>query len=209
MTVQPYLKKPNEYSPELQAAALLKAAITTSDPYSTFKTKYRNDPAGFVRDYIKFPGDDEPADYQTEVLSKFPKVKRASIRGPHSLGKTALAAWIILWFALTRDGEDWKIPPTASAWRQLTKFLWPEIRLWSRRLDWDRIGRAPFDERTEVLSLSIKLDTGEAFALASDNSAMIEGAHAANLLYIFDEAKTIPDDTWDSAEGAFASGDVY
>ena len=125
------------------------------------------------------------------------------------MGKTALAAWIVLWFALTRDGEDWKIPTTASAWRQLTKFLWPEIKKWARRLDWKKIGRQPFDERTELLSLSIKLSTGEAFALASDNSAMIEGAHAQNLLYVFDESKTIPADTWDSAEGAFSTGDAY
>jgi hypothetical protein len=76
-------------------------------------------------------------------------------------------------------------------------------------LDWEKIGRDPLSERTELLSLSIKLATGEAFALASDNSVMIEGAHAANLLYVFDESKAIPADTWDSAEGAFATGDVY
>jgi len=42
---------------------------------------------------------------------------------------TAMAAWVILWFALTREAEgtDWKIPVTASAWRQLSKFLMPEL----------------------------------------------------------------------------------
>jgi len=123
------------------------------------------------------------------------------------LGKTALAAWVILWFALTRDDEqgDWKIPTTASAWRQLTKFLWPEVRKWRRRIKWDQVGRPSFNERTEALALSLKLKTGEAFALTSDDSATIEGAHADCLLYIFDESKTIPDATWDAAEGAFAS----
>lgn len=43
--------------------------------------------------------------------------------------------------------------------------------------------------------------------MASDKPALIEGAHADQGVYIFDEAKTIPDETWDSAEGAFASGD--
>jgi len=176
---------------------------------STFKIKYRTDPIGFIRDCINFPKGESAADYQLEIAGKLEVEKRAAVRGPHGLGKTALAAWIVLWFALTRDGEDWKIPTTASAWRQLTKFLWPEIRLWSRRLDWEKIGRSPLDERLELLSLSIKLHSGEAFALASDNSVMIEGAHAANLLYVFDESKAIPDETWDSAEGAFATGDVY
>ena len=55
-------------------------------------------------------------------------VERRLVKGDEE-GKTTIAAWLILWFAPTRDGnpkyEDWKIPTTASAWRQLTKFLWP------------------------------------------------------------------------------------
>ena len=197
------------YLPEIETGLFSftdKPAIGTG---STFKTKYRDDPAGFIRDCINFPKGETASDYQIEIAGKLEERKRAAVRGPHGLGKTALAAWVILWFALTRDGEDWKIPTTASAWRQLTKFLWPEIRKWSRRLDWEAIGRDPLNERLELLSLSIKLHSGEAFALASDNSVMIEGAHAANLLYVFDESKSIPEETWDSAEGAFATGDVY
>jgi hypothetical protein len=138
-------------------------------------------------------------------MEQLPVKKRVSLRGPHGLGKTADAAIIILWFALTRDGEDWKIPTTASAWRQLTKFLWPEVHKWYRRLKWDLIGRLPFNERVELQDYSLKLASGEAFALASDNAAALEGAHADHLLYIFDEAKTIPPETWDAAEGAFST----
>jgi hypothetical protein len=133
-----------------------------------------------------------------------------SVRSPHGVGKTAVVALIILWFALVNDGDyDWKVPITASAWRQLTKFLFPEVHKWARRLRWDVIGRQPFDERLELQELNLKLDTGEAFCLASDNSALIEGAHAERMLYVFDESKEIPVDTWDSAEGAFSAGDCY
>jgi hypothetical protein len=76
-------------------------------------------------------------------------------------------------------------------------------------LDWAKIGREPFNERTELQTLQLSLSTGEAFTMASDNSALIEGAHADRLLYIFDESKEIPIDTWDSAEGAFSAGDCY
>lgn len=138
-------------------------------------------------------------------MAELPERKRVTVRGPHGLGKTAMAAWIILWFALTRDGGDWKIPTTASAWRQLTKYLWPELRKWARRIRWDVVGRGRFNERLEMLALSLKLDTGEAFALASNDVNAIEGAHATSLLYVFDEGKAIPDDIWDGAEGAFAS----
>jgi hypothetical protein len=161
-----------------------------------------------VHDCIIWKDGQAPAFYQDEILSYFPTHSRVAVRGPHGLGKTALISWQTLWFALTRDGEDWKIPTTASAWRQLSKFLWPEIHKWARRLNWEKLERLPFKDKQELLDLSLKLQTGEAFALASDNSSMIEGAHAVNLLYVFDESKEIPNQTWDSAEGAFSSGNA-
>ena len=103
---------------------------------------------------------------------------------------------------------DVKVPATASAWRQLSKFLFPEVKLWAQRVDWSNIGMEMRLGR-ELLGLSIKLPQKEAFAVASDNPALIEGAHASVIGYIFDEAKAIPSATWDAAEGAFATGDVY
>jgi hypothetical protein len=174
--------------------------------------RYRDDPACFVLECLKWNDGEGPTPYQLEVLRELPEYKRVALRGPHGLGKTALAAWIVLWFALTRDAMpagDWKAVTAASAWRQLSHYLWPEIHKWSRRLRWDVLGRNPFDGRTELLQLMLKLDHGEAFAAASDKPDLIEGAHADRLLYVFDEAKSIPSPTWDAAEGALASGDCY
>lgn len=198
-------------SPQARAKALLELqrrrdAGELTDAYADFKLLYFDDPAGFARDCITWKNGDGLSDYQNEVLQNLPTKKRVSVRGPHGLGKTALAAIIILWFVLTRDGLDWKLPTTASAWRQLEKYLWPEIHKWARRIRWDVVGRKPLIHDQELLHLSIKLSTGEAFAVASDNAELIEGAHADHLLYIFDEAKAIPDDTWDAAEGAFSTG---
>ena len=189
----------------------LQTLLASLSDYQIFRGKYLRDPAGFVRDCVEWKPGEGLAPYQIETLGMVNERRRASVRGPHGLGKTAMAALAILWFALTRDAgsDDWKIPTTASAWRQLTKFLWPEIHKWSHRLRWDVIGRPAFNERTELLDLNLKLKNGEAFALASDNAALIEGAHAMELLYIFDEAKEIPPEIWDAAEGAFSSGNAY
>ena len=168
------------------------------------RSLYRDDPAAFVRECIAWKDDEGPAAYQDEVLTEFARRHRASIRAPHGVGKTTLSAWIILWFAMTRDGEDWKIVTTASAWRQLVKYTWPELHKWARRLRFEKFGRAPFDTRTELLTLSLKLKTGEAFAAASDQPELIEGAHADHLLYVFDESKAIIAKTFDAAEGAFS-----
>jgi len=191
-----------------QIAQAQAAEIAKANSSSPFKAQYRDDPAKFTLDCFRWAGTDKPAPYQLEILDNLAKHKRECARGPHGLGKTALAAWAVLWFALTRDGEDWKIPTTASAWRQLSKFLWPEIHKWTRRLRWDVIGRQPINAN-EFLVMALKLSTGEAFALASDDPSMIEGAHADNILYIFDESKSIIGATFDAAEGALSTGNAY
>lgn len=173
--------------------------------YREFQAKYFDDPSGFVRDCIIFPKGEAPAPYQYEILDEFQTSRRISVRGPHGLGKTAVMAWLIHWFSLTRDGLDWKLPTTASAWQQLTKFLWPEVHKWVPRLRWDVIGRPPYKQKAEILDLSIKLGTGSAFAIASDKPSSIEGAHGDHMLYLFDESKAIPDAIFDSAEGAFST----
>jgi len=152
-------------------------------------------PLDFARDTLCA----QPAPYQAEILTALAEHRRVAVRGPHGLGKTALAAWIVLW-GLATFGDDAKIITTASAWRQLTKFLWPEIRKWAH--GWR-------DSGVTMQMLNAYRGRAEAFAVASDNPAYIEGAHAAKLLYVFDEAKAIPDETWNAAEGAFATGDCY
>lgn len=158
-----------------------------------------------MADCIRFPDGGGPSDYQLEILEELPKKKRVSVRGPHGLGKTTLAAWVVNWAILTSD--DVKVPTTASAWRQLTKFLWPEIHIWSDRIKWNKVGREPFNKIYELLTLSLKRSPScEAFAVASKASSaeFIEGAHAQRIVYVYDEAKAIPDEIWDASEGAFA-----
>lgn len=130
--------------------------------------------------------------------------ERVAIRGPHGLGKTCMAAWLIHWFALTRDGYDWKILTTASSWRQLVVYLWPEVHKWTSYLDWQKIGRDPYKEGIELQTMGLKLKTGAATAIASNKHQKMEGAHAEHLFFVFDEAKIIPIPTWDAMEGAFS-----
>lgn len=177
----------------------------TAEAFTVARSPYRNNRVGWVHDCIQWPVGKSPTEYQAEILGALDTHARVAVRGPHGIGKTALDAWAVLHFATTRDVEriDWKLPTVASAWRQLTHYLWPEIRKWERLLNWDKIGRKPFTQR-ELLKLNLKLTTGEAFAVATSDAASIEGAHADSLFYLLDEAKAIPPDTWDAIEGAFS-----
>lgn len=134
--------------------------------------------------------------------------RRVAVRGPHGLGKTALAALLVLWFASTREaaGVDWKVPTTASAWRHLSLYLWPEIHKWAQRVKWHRLGLRVPRGRDELMNLQLRLSFGAASAVASSDPVNIEGAHADSLLYLLDEGKAIPAGTWDAVEGAFAGG---
>lgn len=193
----------------LEGSKGLWTRANANSKYDQFRMRYWDDPVGFAHDCIMWEGEGGLTAYQEEVLLELVHRKRVSVRGPHGLGKSALSSIIILWFALTRDGDDWKIPTTASAWRQLEKFLWPEIHKWARKINWNLVGREPFIAGQELLTLNLKLRTGEAFALASDDHNLIEGAHADNLLYVFDESKTIPEETWDAAEGAMVGANAF
>lgn len=177
-------------------------------PGEEFKRTYRNNYVGFAHDCISWPDGESLTVYQDEILSELPVRHRVAVRGPHGLGKTCIAAIALIAFSLTYDDEDWKVPTTASAWRQLTDFFWPEVHKWAKRVRWDKVGRQVFTQ-LELQTMLLRLKSGRAFAMASSDDELTEGAHADHLLYIFDEAKAIPPGRWDAAEGALMTGDTY
>lgn len=166
-------------------------------------TRWLRSPVAWADDCLKC----DLAKYQAEVLDALPVRKRVALRGPHGLGKSFIGALLVNWFATTSDmaGVEWKVITTASAWRHLEVYLWPEIHKWADKIDFGTLGRAPFNPRTELLDLRLKLRHGAATAVASNQPERIEGAHARRLLYLLDEAKIIPPPTWDSIEGAFSN----
>lgn len=175
--------------------------------------RYQHDPVLFCQEGITWRSEETGlTGYQEEVMRETVSRRRAAVRSPHGVGKSSTAALLVLWFAVTReiqcrlDGEDWKVVTTASAWRQVENFLWPEIHKWARRLRWDRLGLDPWRPDRELLYLGIRGLRGAAFAVVSDDPALIEGAHAKHLFYVFDESKAIPDGVFDAAEGAFMAG---
>jgi hypothetical protein len=167
---------------------------------------YIHDPVGFVENCVKFKPGQGLAGYQAEIIGDLPRVKRVAVRGPRGLGKSALASFVVLWFAITRDaaGRDWKIATTAGSWQQLESYLWPEINKWSMALDWEKIGRPPFSPRSELMKTQMRLRHGLALAASPDQPDKIEGLHADSVLVLLDESKIISPAIFDSIEGAFS-----
>jgi len=192
---------------ELERRRRIESGRGLETSYGEFKDFYYDRPDLFVRDCFDWPDGDGPAEYQAGAMLDLVAAKRLAVVGPRGLGKTALVSWAVLWFALTRDGglEDWKILTTAGAWRQLELYLWPEVHKWVKRLRWSKVGRAPFRIDIELMSKGLRLRNGSAMAVTSNDPDLTEGAHADKILYIFDEAKSIPASIYDAAEGTFSS----
>lgn len=201
--VRPEVRRIYEGAKAVRAAAHLRQRRRIE-----FVDRYHDDFPAFLRDCIRWdranPG---PTQYQWDAARALMQNPRLCLYGPHGLGKTAWNSWLMSWFITTREAaeDDWKLPTTAGAWRQLTHFLWPELRnKWARRIRWDVVGRDPWSERTEIFKLTFRGQYGEAFAVASTQKELIEGAHADQLLYIYDEGKAIAADIYDASEGAFS-----
>ncbi|MHB1523022.1 MAG: hypothetical protein ACYCS9_05820 [Candidatus Dormibacteria bacterium] len=182
------------------------------------RSRWHDDPALFVREAFTWResravesaltggGGFAATPYQTRALAALEKCGKLALRSPHGAGKTTVCAWGVLWFAITREsaGEDWKVATTAGSWRQLEVYLWPEIRSWTARLRWDVLGIPQWVRGRDSFDLGLKLGHGAAFAAAATDPALLEGAHADQLLVVLDEAKAVEDPLWDSLEGALS-----
>jgi len=193
---------------ERQVAERIKKAKASgkAGDFEKFGKAYFDSPTKFAHDCIMWPEGEAPTFYQDEIWDSIPTLERVAVRGPHGLGKSCLCSISILWFGLTREALslDWKLPVTASVGNQLKNYLWPEVKKWSRRIDWKKIGRPAFNSRNELLTLELHQTFGQAFCVAPEEPAKIEGAHADHLYFCYDEAKIIPTGIWDAAEGAFS-----
>ena len=194
----------NSFTPEDRELYLLYAShyLALINPKSKeYRDKYYNDPCQWVLDFV----DIKLAAYHLDILKKIKDGhNKIAIFGPHGLGKSVFAAIIILWAGAV--SEDCKVITTASAWRQLEEYLWPEVHKWHGRVDWKKVENAGGCKIPRLLTLECHFaKQSKAFAVASDNPVTIEGAHAQRIVYVFDEAKAIPALTWESADGAFST----
>lgn len=173
--------------------------------YEAIRAKYRQDWTLFVREVLGAT----PYPYQDEIIRQLQRDRRLSVKALRGVGKTTVAAWIVLavvtLYGDENDSEnDVKVVCTAGRYRQLKEYLFPEIRKWAFKGDFSKIG-IELREGKELLQMGIYLKNRSVFGASPDKPEGIEGAHARNMLLIVDEAKLTPNEVWDAMEGAFSS----
>jgi hypothetical protein len=152
-----------------------------------------------------------PDQWQTEILEEIGKAIKAgstlteairiAVSSGHGIGKTALVAWVILWFISTRDFPQ--IVVTSNTANQLSAKTWRELAKWHRLA----INKHWFEWTATKFYHKHYADTWFASAIpwSINNSEAFAGTHEKHVLVIYDEASGIHDQIWEVTEGAMTT----
>lgn len=185
--------------------------------------RYYDDPLGFVLSMYDWPvhGEPGPDTWQAEVLTEIGKEVaargfegvgnvlpiREAISAGHSIGKSALIAWITDWLMSTRPHCRGTI--TANTNEQLEKKTWAAIREWTalcRTAHW-------FEINSQIMYRKGHRPTWfcSPQSCKEENSEAFAGQHArgSTSFYLFDEASAIPDKIWEVAEGGLTDEPLF
>ena len=158
---------------------------------------FHDDPVGFVKVILGA----DPDQWQADVMRDIATNQRVAVASGHGIGKTALIAWLIIWFSATRP--DPQIVVTANTKNQLDSKTWREVAKWNSR---SRISDY-FEHSATKFFLKAAPDTWFASAIpwTEHNSEAFAGTHEENVLVLFDEASNIAQTIWDVVEGAMTT----
>ena len=149
-----------------------------------------------------------PDTWQADVLEALGTHARTSgasfrhaVASGHGVGKSALAAWIILWHLSTHPHPQIVVTAntgvqlSTKTWRELAKWLqlsvYAETFTWTATKCYHRAHPATWF----AAAVPWRADRPEAFA----------GTHEAHVLILMDEASAIDDLIWETTEGAMTT----
>lgn len=135
---------------------------------------------------------------QIEICKSVVEHERTAVPASFGVGKTFLAARIVLWWLF--NFKPGKVITTAPTSRQVKDLLWKEIRTAHAK------AKMPLGGTPLTLSLTLN-DEQFAVGFSTDdtNMDMFTGYHSPNQLVVFDQAGGIPPMVWDAAEGLMTS----
>jgi phage terminase large subunit len=185
------------FAPDPPKVRLLPVA---ENPATEFIARYRSDPSSFVTNLFGV----RPDPWQDIVLRAVARGEtRISIRSGNGVGKTALLAWLMVWFILTRYPV--KIVCTAPTSAQLFDALFVEVQSWINRLP--EAVRSLLAVTTDRIEL--KSDAASAFISARtsrpETPEALQGVHAAYVLLIVDEASGVDERVYSAGQTSMST----
>lgn len=154
----------------------------------------RDDPVGFCRQVLAF----DPWSKQRAVLEAVRDHPRVAVRSAHGVGKTAIAARVVLWWLTAFPHSI--VVTTSATWGQVREQLWREIAFAYAA------ARAPgqargsfFDGALTDTRLELAPDWF-ALGLSTNEPEKFAGYHSERLLVVLDEASGVSEAVWEAAE---------
>lgn len=162
---------------------------------------WKENPVEFVRQNFRV----EPQPWQIEALNYIASGDRLTVRSGHGVGKTALDAWVIIWFISTR--MPCKVLVTAPSMPQLRDVLWMEIKHWIGQMPGPMA--AQYQLHSSEQDLRLVLIGSQSFATGrtarKESPESLQGFHSPNLLVLADEGSGIEDIVYEVIQGALSS----
>lgn len=134
--------------------------------------------------------------------------RHISVRSGHGIGKSATMSWVVLWFLYCFYQAQ--VPATAPTSGQMHDVLWKELSLWIARIKPDR-AKEVFEWQHDYIRMKYDPETWFARAKTStkENTEALAGVHSDHVLIAVDEASGVPEQVFNTAEGALTSGNVF
>jgi len=160
----------------------------------TLLDKYRTDPVFFVEHALGHLTWSK----QRDILHSVCENEKTAVRACHGASKTFTGAEITAWFLNSFHSS--KVVTTAPTNDQVELLLWSEInKIYAS-------SRIQLEGECQVKKIKTAEADHFAVGFSTDKPARAEGWHAPSILFIFDEAKGIPQWMWDSVRGLMTGG---
>ena len=125
---------------------------------------------------------------------------KLSVSSGHGVGKSVTLAWLILWFLFCY--MDAQVPTTAPTAEQMHDILWKELANWWKKMP-EQIMNL-YDYSSSYMRIKERPETWFARAKTArkENPEALAGVHSDHVMVIADEASGVPDEIFNTAEGA-------
>jgi phage terminase large subunit len=131
---------------------------------------------------------------------------RISIVSGHGIGKSAMLAWVILWFLFVHPMA--KAASTSPSKEQMYDVLWSELKKWIDKMP-DMIKQFYRWESSHIRMVEAPQEWfARAKTSSKENTEALAGIHADWVLMAVDEASGVEEPIFETMEGALTSGNI-
>lgn len=186
---------------KLLARRAAKPGSTESLTQDSILADYRDDPVRYCADIL----DVQLWERQAEIARHVAGNRRTAVRSGHKVGKTELAAALLLWWCTTRANARGIF--TAPTIRQVEEALWAAVRRLIERAT--KRGYHIFPDVGISPSVGARWKDGRRlFGFAASHPDKVSGPSGADILFVLDEASGIEAGIWQAAQGILAGTDA-